>query len=152
MAPRRLSSRPRSTRPKRPYDRMVRAGGWELTSGGTTGVGYTYTAVLPQTAFNFRLDITDTIANESVAYALVYIPEGYDANQIVYPAFNTNMYNPTTNVIISGVLAATDRMGDDDEKFQRIGRKMQTGDRIALLVYSTQPAQGSFELNFTIVT
>ena len=68
----------------------------------------------------------------AVAYCLVHVREGYNANSITYPAVTDDMYNPTNDVIISGVL--TDG-STEDHKYARIGRKMKPGDRIALLYY-----------------
>ena len=57
--------------------------------------------------------------------------EGYNANSIVWPAITTDLYNPTMDVLISGVL--TDG-GVEDHKYNAIGRKLKTGDRLCLLL------------------
>ena len=43
---------------------------------------------------------------EAVAYALVVVREGYNPNQLNWPAVSTDMYNPTMDVLISGVLTS----------------------------------------------
>ena len=134
-------------RAKRPSDRIIRAASGDVPATATTR-SFVYTASVPQTARSIKLDVGAT-TNEPIAYALVYLPEGYDYNPIVWPAISDDLYNPTKNVLISGVL--TDN-SVEDHKTNRIGRKLATGDRIALLVRntsSTATANFSFELSFT---
>ena len=52
---------------------------------------------------NFKLDIGEESADQywPVAYALVYVPEGYNVNNLTFPAVTDDMYNPTKMVIIS---------------------------------------------------
>ena len=38
---------------------------------------------------------------------LVYIPEGYDANTIAWPAVTDDMYNPTKYALITGYYLIT---------------------------------------------
>ena len=138
--------------PRRPTERIIRASTVNVPQQ-TTAIGYLYTANEPQTVTNFKLDtgITTSTAGP-VAYVLVHIPEGYNANNINYPADTADLYNPTNNVLISGVL--TDNTVED-HKFSRYSRKLKTGDRIALLYYNPLGSGGaipvSFELNFTAV-
>ena len=137
----------RARRPKRPSDRIIRAASGPVTATATSRT-FVYTATVPQTALNIKLDVGAT-TDEVLVYALVYLPEGYDYNPIVWPAITDDIYNPTKNVLISGVL--TDN-SVEDHKTNRIGRKLATGDRIALLVRNTSAsatAQFSFELSFT---
>ena len=73
-------SKPRA---KRPTDRVIRAGQAPVTS--STGTAYLWTATTPCTVTNFKLDIGEESANQywPVAYALVYVPEGYNVNNDV---------------------------------------------------------------------
>ena len=134
---------------KRPSNRIIRAGNTVVTSGVTT-TGYLYSAVDPQTAMSIKLDIGMTYEEAGdplIAYCLVVVREGYNANGIIYPALTDDMYNPTQDVLISGVL--TDATSED-HKYARVGRKLKPGDRLALLFYS--PAGNptcTFEINFT---
>jgi len=60
-----------------------------------------------------------------------------------------DMYNPTNDVLISGVLTDS---SIEDHKYKRIGRKMKPGDRLVLLYFleaATGTANVSFEINFT---
>ncbi len=111
-----------------------------------------YTATDPQTATKFRLDtgVNSSAISQPIAYALVLVPEGYDSNDLNYPATTTDLYNPTANVLISGVI--TDATVED-HKSSRYSRKMKTGDRIALLYYNagTTAVPVSFEINFTTI-
>ena len=93
-------SKPRA---KRPTDRVIRAGQAPVTN--TTGTAYLWTATTPCTVTNFKLDIGEESANQywPVAYALVYVPEGYNVNSLTFPAVTDDMYNPTKMVIISGM-------------------------------------------------
>ena len=92
-------SKPRA---KRPTDRVIRAGQAPVTS--STGTAYLWTATTPCTVTNFKLDIGEESADQywPVAYALVYVPEGYNVNSLTFPAVTDDMYNPTKMVIISG--------------------------------------------------
>ena len=134
----------------RPTNKIIRAGTSVLPAKATT-TGYLYTATDPLTVMNIKLDTgaVSTLGNAiTVAYCLVHIREGYNANSITYPALTDDMYNPTNDVILSGVI--TDSTVED-HKYARIGRKMKPGDRLALLYYlesASGTAQASFEINF----
>ena len=75
---------------------------------------------------NFKLDIGEESANQywPVAYALVYVPEGYNVNNLTFPAVTDDMYNPTKMVIISGVCNSA---GNEDHKKLKILKKMCSG-------------------------
>ena len=86
-----------------------------------------------------------------VAYALVYVPEGYNVNNLTFPAVTDDMYNPTKMVIISGVCNSA---GNEDHKSSRYSRKCAVGDRVALILITTRPSgtqPTNFELSFTVV-
>ena len=104
------------------------------------------------TITNFSLDV-GIVGQSAVAYCLVYVPEGYDYNDINFPAVTDDLYNPTKNVIISGILnAGANDPADDDHKFSRYSRKVVPGDRIALLAYApTNQSLVNWELNFTVI-
>ena len=121
---------------------------------GTQAVAYTYTATQACTVKSIKLDtgvvqydVSDN--GNAVIYALVVVREGYNANSIVWPAITTDLYNPTMDVLISGVL--TDG-GVEDHKYNAIGRKLKTGDRLCLLYYAAlnngSNASVTFEMNF----
>ena len=92
-------------------------------------------------------------AQAAVPYALVVVREGYNANTLNYPAITNDLYNPTMDVLISGVL--TDG-GIEDHKYNSIGRKLKIGDRICLIVYAINtdgsPVELVFEMNFSVLT
>ena len=148
---RRRSSK-RIVRPKRPTERFVRAGKSVVPPSVTT-TGYVWTAVETGTVTNIKLDTgmdrdPATALQNAIAYALVYVPEGYNANALTFPALTDDLYNPTKNVLISGVLNST---AMEDHKFTKYSRKVVRGDRLCLLYYNTDAAnqEVSFELNFT---
>ena len=122
---------------------------------GTQQVAYTWTAAEACTVKSIRLDAGATAItatpDTNVAYVLVRVPEGYNANNITYPALAADMYNPTELVLISGVL--TDGSAED-HKSNFIGRKMKAGDRLALIFYNAGGAAVtvSFEINFSVLT
>ena len=124
------------SRPKRNAERVVRAGQSNLT-GGTQQTAYTYTADQACTVRSIKLDIgMDTgglVDAVVVPYALVVVREGYNANPLNYPAITDDLYNPTMDVLISGIL--TDN-AVEDSKYNAIGRKLKKGDRICLIVYA----------------
>ena len=141
-------SKPRA---KRPTERFVRAG-TSAVPVGTTTTGYVWTAQETGTISNIKLDTgmdSATGSTEAIVYAMVYVPEGYNANPLNYPALTDDLYNPTKNVLISGVLNSQDM---EDHKSTRYSRKVVKGDRLCLL-YRPVAASGSqtvsFELSFT---
>ena len=144
------------SRPKRNAERVVRAGQSTITPG-TQQTAYTYTATEACTVKSIKLDLgmDNGGAPEApvVPYALVVVREGYNANTLTYPAITDDLYNPTMDVLISGIL--TDG-GIEDHKSNAIGRKLKKGDRICLIV--TVPAAYViyptvfFEMNFTVLT
>ena len=119
----------------------------------TTAAVYTFTADEPLTATNFQLDIGTYNITQGVPYALVHVPDGYQANVLNYPTVAPqNLYEPVQNVLISGVIT-NNSQGIQDHRRSRYSRKLREGDRIALLVYNplTEAVPVSFELNFTTV-
>ena len=76
------------------------------------------------TVTNFKLDIGEESADQywPVAYALVYVPEGYNVNNLTFPAVTDDMYNPTKMVIISGVCNSA---GNEDHKSSRYQENVQ---------------------------
>ena len=143
------------SRVKRNVEKHIR-GGSSLVAQGTQQTAYTYEATQACTANRVKLDIGVTTVgaatNTVIAYALVIVREGYNANTITYPALTDDMYNPTMDVLISGVL--TDG-GVEDHKYS-YGRRMKTGDRLCLIVYNASTAAielgVSFEMSMNIVT
>ena len=137
----------------RPTNKIIRASNATLPAR-TTSTGYLYTATEPLTVMGIKLDTgavanIDTAAGVTIAYCLVHVREGYNVDNITYPALADDMYNPTNDVILSGVI--TDSTAED-HKYARIGRKMKPGDRLALLYFleaATGTATVSFEINFT---
>ncbi len=138
-------------RPKRPSDRIIRAADTGTIASMVQVNAYVYTAEVPQTVRGLKLDtgITSGSALAGFAYCLVHVPEGYDVNNITYPATTTDLYNPTKNVLISGIITTLD--GSEDHKFSSIGRKLATGDRIALIYKNISAISGgcAFELSFS---
>jgi hypothetical protein len=149
----------RSFGKKRNAERIIRAG-YSIVNPGEQQVAYTYACTDACTIKSVKLDIGASFSTgvggpdtRVVAYALVRVEEGYNANLLTYPAMTDDMYNPTAEVLISGIL--TDP-AVEDHKWNMIGRKMKKGDRLALLVYHSgsvgSPAGASFELNFSVLT
>ena len=144
------------SRPKRNAERVVRAG--VSTIGfGTQQTAYTYTATQPCTVRSIKLDtgVTFFDAGEGgnvIPYVLVVVREGYNANSMVWPAITTDLYNPTMDVLISGVLTDGEV---EDHKYNAIGRKLKIGDRLCLIYYSAlgsgNSVQVSFEMNFSVL-
>ena len=142
------------SRPKRNAERRVRAGTSTIPGPGQVAA-ITYTADQAQTVKSIKLDmgvvsgINGALYN--IPYVLVRVPEGYNPNTIIYPAISDDMYNPTEQVLISGVLTDT---GTEDSKYNSYGRKMKAGDRLMLICFnaSNDGVTVSFELNFTVLT
>ena len=139
---------------KRNAERTIRAGESVVTVG-TQQTAYTYTATQACTVKSIKLDLGMTAtaaANSNMPYALVVVREGYNANTLTYPALTDDLYNPTMDVLISGVL--TDG-AIEDHKFNMIGRKLKRGDRLCLIVMAAGDAGNLrvvFEMNFTVLT
>ncbi len=147
--PYRRNYRRANRRTSRPTERIIRADNPVLTTPGATVTSFMYTASEPQTVTKFKLDtgIQGTFTG-TLAYALVVVPEGYSANPLTYPATSTDLYNPTVNVLISGVLTDT---AVEDHKSSSYSRKLKTGDRIALLYNPTAASQVGYEISFTTI-
>ena len=138
---------------KRNANRIIRAGAMSFTSMQQQVV-YTWTATEACTVKSIKLDlgaIDDAGGQIVIPYVLVRIPEGYGANTITFPALTDDMYNPTDQVLMSGVL--TDSTSED-HKFNAIGRKMKPGDRLGLVCKNhtgTAPSV-AFEISFSVLT
>ena len=139
---------------KRNAERHIRAGVMDLPDYANTYTGYVYTAGSAQTVKSIKLDIGQNagtgVSQQGVVYAIVVVREGYQANALIWPALTTDLYNPTMDVLISGVL--TDP-AVEDHKWNAIGRKLKAGDRICLIARGTEGASYlNFELSFTVLT
>jgi len=139
-------------KPKRNAERILRGGASNIPSGAQV-VAYTYTANEAGTVKSIKLDtgITSITASAGTPYVLVHVREGYNVNNISYPAITSDMYNPTADVLISGIL--TDN-AVEDHKFNMIGRKLKTGDRLALIYYNSAGGEvtAQFEMSFSFLT
>ena len=149
----RFTKRYRRRYTKRNAERAIRAGAVRLVVS-TQQVAYTWTAKEACTVKSIRLDCGVSASSPSqvnVPYVLVRVAEGYTANTMTYPALADDMYNPTDQVLISGVL--TDGQSED-HKGNSIGRKMKAGDRMALIMLNGGSADVdvSFEISFSILT
>ena len=123
-------------RRKRNSERIIRSSAASIATTTQSAV-FTYTAAKACVAKNIKLDIgaTDFTAGAiACPYVLVVVREGYNPNAITYPAITDDLYNPTMDVLISGVL--TDN-GTEDHKSNYIGRRLQKGDRLCLIVYNS---------------
>ena len=139
---------------KRNVDRKLRVG--TVTSMQTQQYAYNYTATTACTVKSIKLDIgAQAVAGAgdvAIVYALVVVREGYNANTLNWPAIEGDLYNPTMDVLISGVLT---EKGKEDNKSNAIGRKLKTGDRLALCVLNGSPtvaARVHFEMPFSVLT
>lgn len=122
-----------SRKTKRASERHLRGG--TVTVVGSNVVAYMYEASDPCTICNAVLDISmiednDVVRNDSMYYALVYIPEGYDVNSLSGGIAN-DMYNPTKNVLIAGALGQPSGVV---VKRSYTSRKLASRDRIGLIV------------------
>ena len=155
MYRRRNLSRNQVIRRRRPTERIVRAGVASLPSQTSTPpnvIGYVFTAKENGTVSNFKLEnciiSMGTGTNTTVPYAVVYVPEGYNANNLTWPAVTDDMYNPTKNVLMSGILINSENR---DFKSSRYSRKVVPGDRICLIYQGpiNNPVTVGFTINFT---
>ena len=156
MYRRRNLSRTSVIRRKRPTERIIRQGVATIPAVSNANVvGYVFTAKENGTASNIKLE---TLIGQSadnpmtIPYAVVYIPEGYDANTIAWPAVTDDLYNPTKYALITGILLDNQIR---DNKSTRYSRKMVPGDRLALIYRGTNSSvttQVAFSINFTFST
>ena len=65
-----------------------------------------------------------------VLWALVYLPEGYDAKNVNTSGSNVSIYEPNQHVIMSGVYIK----GQQSKWFTKLGRNLNSGDAIVLMV------------------
>ena len=141
-------------RPKRNSERHIRAGSITMADSALTYTGYVYTAGAAQTIKSIKLDIgawqTTGYQSNGAAYAIVVVREGYQANSLNFPALTTDLYNPTMDVLMSGVLTEN---STEDHKYNSIGRKLKAGDRICLIVKGMENNSAvMFELSFSVLT
>ncbi len=94
-----------------------------------------------RTVGNFTLSFS-AAASQRVAYALVYVPEGYDNNAIHIPAqgFAASLYEPSQFVISSGML---DFDGGPLRIRSPLQRRLNQNDRIVLIFASTESTGGA---------
>ena len=140
-------------RAKRNAERHVRGGSSNVV-GGTQQIAYTYEATQACVVKSIKLDIGIRIGDSqsTMPYILGVVREGNSVNNLIYPAVNVDMYNPTMDVLISGVLTSD---GVEDHKSNYIGRKLKRGDQIFLLVSnhgSTGNNDVCYELSFSVMT
>ena len=140
---------------KRNAERKLPCGVVDL-GPSTQQYAYQYTATSACTVKSIKLDVgANTVGGPgdvAVVYALVLVREGYNPNSLVWPAPTGDLYNPTMDVLISGVL--TDG-AIEDHKSNMIGRKLKTGDRIALMVLNSSAAVSVrcyYEMPFSVLT
>ena len=125
-----------------------------MVDSNLTYTGYVYTSGAAQTVKSIKLDIggwqTTGYNSNGAAYAVVVVREGYQANSLSWPALTTDMYNPTMDVLMSGVLTEN---STEDHKYNSIGRKLKSGDRICLIVKGIENNSAVvFELSFSILS
>lgn len=84
-------------------------------------------------AKHFELSFSVADIDDPIAYALVFVPEGYSANPIRVPAPNYYMtlYEPAQYVISQGVL---DFSGGPCRIRTPLSRNMNSGDKIVLIL------------------
>ena len=132
-------------RQKRNVERIIRSGSANM-SATTQSAVFTYTATKACVAKNIKLDfgaMDGTAGYIACPYVMVVVREGYNPNTITFPATTNDLYNPTMDVLISGILTDS---SVEDHKSNYIGRKLKAGDRICLIVYNT--ASSARELIF----
>ena len=148
----------RVVRPKRNAERHIRAGS-SVIARNTQQTAYTYTATQACVVRSIKLDtgVTtgDTGNNGAVVYALVVVREGYNANALSWPAITSDLYNPTADVLMSGVLTDS---AVEDHKANMVGRKLKAGDRLCLIYYYLDGDAGDtqvivyFDMSFSVLT
>lgn len=89
-------------------------------------------------AKHFELSFSVADIEIPIAYALVFVPEGYTANRIQIPAPNyyTTLYEPAQYVISQGVL---DFSGGPCRIRTPLSRNLNSGDKIALILSIPSP-------------
>lgn len=92
-------------------------------------------------------DVGATLGS-GIMWALVYVPEGYQANLLLAePGINQDIYNPTKNIMAWGNIANT---GTKDIKRVRYGRKMMNGDQVVLLIKKANSSAGAGFGNYLV--
>ena len=140
---------------KRNVDRKLPCG-YSDVAAGTAQTAFTYTATVACTVKSLKLDIGANLVSgtgeAALVYALVHVREGYNPQPLNWPVVAGDLYNPTMDVLISGVLTDT---ALEDHKTNMIGRKLKTGDKLALMVLNgsaTSSCRVHFELPFSVLT
>ena len=90
------------------------------------------------------------MASTNVPYVVVVVREGYNANTISYPAITDDLYNPTMDVLISGIL--TDG-GVEDHKYNVPGASSKATEfASSFMAGEASTVLVAFEMNFTVLT
>ena len=142
----RFTKRYRRRYTKRNSERAIRAGAVRMVVS-TQQVAYTWTAKEACTVKSIRMDCgvsLGTPATVNMPYVLVRVAEGYTANTMAYPALTDDLYNPTDQVLISGVL--TDGQTEDHKGIQLVVMAL------IFLNRGSADVDVSFEISFSILT
>nr|QIR82157.1 capsid protein [unidentified] len=97
--------------------------------------------------FSIEFQQVDTQPQQVVAWALVYVPAGYQPNRIADPPADT-MYSPTNNVIMAGIFDTSDPV-TTGKRFSRLSRLLREGDGIALVFGSQKETQVHIRVQMT---
>ena len=128
---------------------------WELVqeSGRADTLQYVFLAVPGNTVQGMRKvkHLQLTFSSNSVApiaYALVFVPAGYDPNSIKWPTFGStqNIYEPNQFVLSRGVLDFT---GGPLRVSTPLSRNLNSGDRV-MLIFATTDTQTAPSIISTI--
>lgn len=86
----------------------------------------------------------------TICYALVYVPENTDPNDLVYGTTNAaNLYQPSQNIIMSGF--AKPGLNYVNINRTRLARNLNSGDSIQLLIKPTRAVtSGKYLVNATL--
>ena len=134
---RRRSSRRLLTH-KRPSQRVnyVAEATIPQNSGNTI---YVYGATSAGTITSIEMDIASsgTSGNADLTYAIVYVPDGYNANAITDYSGSTTFYEPEETVLAAGIASTQDFF----KVRTKMSRRMREGDRIAVVLRNNDNAQ-----------
>ena len=113
----------------------------------SSSVIYVFGATSAGTITSIEIDIaqgTGAAAGQAdITWAIVYVPEGYNANAPQDYASSTTFYAPEENVLAAGIASSNDNL----KVRTKMAKRMRSGDRIAVVMRNNDnvnPQTGQF--------
>ena len=127
-------------------ERVIRATSISTGTAGGTIAQVLYTGDVACTVRGFSIKLMPRTTNapspdDRISWAVVLVNEGYDPNNL-NSNIGVDLYNPTRNVLTSGIWSGQNNWTGGRAKYSR---KLMKGDRLMLLVRNIDPSNNIVE-------